>query len=111
MPVADTSKEAYHKAIKGKTETFQDEIVFQAVCKYGPCTSQKIASITGMAITSVTRSVNNLHTGKFNSGIARIKKDYKDKCGITQFNAWHYSIPKQEIKVPLGDLAQGELSF
>lgn len=98
MPVADTSIEAYHGAIKGSKEFHQDEIVFQAIKKYAPCTAQYVRQITGIELTSVVRSINNLHTGKFNKDVPRIIKDFKDICSITKFKAWHYSLPKPEVK-------------
>lgn len=61
MTVASTSKENYHKEIKGARENSQASKVFQAMKELGRgCTMRQIQEKTGMEINEVSRSLNNL---------------------------------------------------
>ncbi len=91
---ASTSIAVYHNEIKGSKENGQDSIILSAFVAFGkPATVRMIQAylrIIGidLEINVMSRSVNNLHSGKKRE--ARIVLVLEDKCEVTGRTAQYY---------------------
>lgn len=95
--VSETSIHNYHNEIRGKKENSQDQIILKAIEKLGPSTCRMIQKETGLEINVVSRSINNLWSGK-NGRNVKIKSFGNSCCPITGRLAKVYSLIEDEKK-------------
>jgi len=93
--VSETSIYNYHNEIRGKKENSQDQIILKVIKELGKATAKMIQKKTGLEISSVSRSVNNLWSGKNGRNI-EIEPIETGHCPITGRLAKFYSIVDTE---------------
>lgn len=96
-----TSINVYHEEIKGRKENSQDKIVLQTIQKLGTCTGRQIQESTGLEINVISRSLNNLWTGKRNNNVPLIEKYFAAKCPLTGRKVFHFRVVPQGVQTKL----------
>lgn len=96
--VSETSRNCYFDHVKGFKENSQNFIIFNTIKRIQPCTGRMIQKKTGIEISDVARSLNNLWAKLVPPPI---QISHTGKCKITGIVVKYYHINGAQLKMEL----------
>ena len=96
--VAETSINCYKNHIKGWRENSENAIIFKTIERIQPCTGRMIQKETGIEISDIARSLNNLWSKLVPPPI---QISHTGKCKITGIVVKYYHINSGQISMEL----------
>ena len=96
--MSDTSVNCYFDHVKGFKEHGEDQRVYETIKRIQPCTERMIKKETGIEISDIARSLNNLWD---RLKPPPIQKSHKGHCPITGIEVQFYFINQGQISMEL----------